>query len=248
MSRSRWTVKVAALLTLLLPGIALGAELSDAQAEPGRPNVVLVVVDDLDIGPLRRYPESFPNLNGLAQSGVSFDDAFVTDPLCCPSRATILTGRYSHNHGIWRNVPPNGGWPLFEPQEEQALPVWVDAAQYATGYTGRYLNRWDGSQVPPGWDEWHGRVLLNSTSPPSVQGFRFNGRNEEGRTHTQVFADEAVSFIQRHAGEPFFLFVAPYAPHEPAAHPSAYEGLFAGERAPRIQRSMRRTSRTSLLG
>jgi arylsulfatase A-like enzyme len=161
-------------------GFDLGPEPSGAQSKSVQtPNVVLVVVDDLDIGPLRRYPESFPNLNGLTRSAVSFDDAFVTDPLCCPSRATILTGRYSHNHGIRRNVPPKGGWSLFEPQEERALPAWVDAAGYATGYTGRYLNRRDGSRIPPGWDEWHGRVLLTSTSPASVEGFGVDGRNGE---------------------------------------------------------------------
>lgn len=199
-----------------------------------RPNVVVIMADDLEVGPLKRYPGAFPNITALAQAGTSFENAFATDPLCCPSRATFLTGTYSHNNGVWDNAPPRGGWDAFRDEEPDALPVWLDRAGYETALYGRYLNKYDGSEVPPGWGEWGGVPLSNDTSPARMEGYGPDGRNAEGRTHTQVLADESAAFVERSAGgEPFFLHVTPYAPHAPEAHPAEYDKLFAGERAPR---------------
>ncbi|MDP9438400.1 MAG: sulfatase-like hydrolase/transferase, partial [Actinomycetota bacterium] len=63
-----------------------------------RPNVVLILTDDLDAGLLQRHGARYPNLRELAAEGTTFENAFVTDPLCCPSRATALRGQYAHNH------------------------------------------------------------------------------------------------------------------------------------------------------
>jgi arylsulfatase A-like enzyme len=199
------------------------------------PNVVLVLADDLDTAPFKRFPTAFPNITALAERGVSFEDAFAVDPLCCPSRATLLSGLYSHNHGVWDNAPPQGGWDAFRDEEPEALPVQLDAAGYESGLYGRYLNKYDGSEIPPGWDKWGAVPLVNDTSPARMEGYGPDGRNTEGRTHTQVLAEEAAGFVQESssAGKPFFLHVTPYAPHAPWAHPAEYDKLFAGERAPR---------------
>ena len=74
-----------------------------------RPNVVLILADDLDVDLLQRHGERYPNLRRLADEGTTFENAFVTDPLCCPSRATTLRGQYSHNHSRVGNWPPLGG-------------------------------------------------------------------------------------------------------------------------------------------
>src|SRR5215218_9476608 len=73
---------------------------------PDRPNVILILTDDLDVQLLEEHMEDYPNLRELAAEGTTFENAFVTDPLCCPSRATILRGQYAHNHEIVGNSWP----------------------------------------------------------------------------------------------------------------------------------------------
>ncbi len=196
-----------------------------AQAQetpPEKPNVVFILTDDLDKRLLASHLSDYPNLRALAGNGVTFDDAFVTNALCCPSRSTILTGQYSHNHGVMQNAAPDGGAPAFRRLEPKALPVWLDNAGYATGYVGKYMNLYDGSYVPPGWDEWRGIDTDTGTAL------------EPGQM-TDVFSDQADSFVRRRSGSsaaPFYLQVAPVAPHEPALPYPRHSGLFAGERAP----------------
>ena len=209
---------------------------ADAQVTTDRPNnIVFILADDLDKRLLTSHLSDYPNIQALAAHGVTFNNAFVTNALCCPSRSTILTGQYSHNHGVMHNDPPDGGAPAFRPMEDKALPVWLDNAGYATGYVGKYLNNYNGTYAPPGWDEWKGRVVgLPYLGKDQVEGFGMDGKNAEGRTHTQVFADEAVSFVRQRAGAtPYFLFVSPYAPHDPGVHADRYDTLFSDARLPR---------------
>lgn len=195
-----------------------------------RPNVVVIMADDLEVGPLQRFPGAFPNITALAESGVSFENAFATDPLCCPSRATFLSGKYSHNNNVWDNQGERGGWDAFKPSEPDALPTWLDG--YETALYGRYLNKYDGSETPSGWDEWGGVPLMNNVSPARMEGYDAEGFDANGKTHTQVLADEAAGFVGRSEG-PFFLHVTPYAPHAPEAHPPEYDSLFEDARVPR---------------
>src|SRR3712207_6339468 len=96
----------------------------------------------------------------LAARGTTFSRSFVSFPLCCPSRATFLTGQYAHNHGVVGNRPPTGGYGALDAAE--TLPVWLGRAGYVTMHVGKFLNRYgvDGppTEVPPGWDEWHASV------------------------------------------------------------------------------------------
>ena len=75
--------------------------------------MILILTDDLDAGLLREHPDAYPNLRKLAAESTTFENAFVTDPLCCPSRATILRGQYAHNHHIVGNWWPQGGAEKF---------------------------------------------------------------------------------------------------------------------------------------
>ena len=220
----------------MLAFLATGCgNVADAQVARDRPNIVFILADDLDKELLASHLSHYPNIQALADQGVTFDNAFVTNALCCPSRSTILTGLYAHNHHVMDNNPPEGGAPAFRPVEPEALPVWLENAGYTTGYVGKYLNNYDGTYAPPGWDEWKGRVVgLPYLGKDQVEGFGMDGKNAEGRTHTQVFADEAVSFVGQHAGAtPYFLFVSPYAPHDPGVHADSYDALFSDAHLPR---------------
>ena len=96
----------------------------------------------------------------LGAAGTTFEQAFVSSALCCPSRATLFTGQYPHNHGVLGNRPPEGGYGRLDKSEW--LPLWLQRAGYHTLHIGKFLNRYGQdtppTEVPPGWDEWYASV------------------------------------------------------------------------------------------
>lgn len=180
----------------------------------GRPNIVVVMSDDQDVASMR----VMSNVQSLlASKGTTFPRSYVSYPLCCPSRATFLTGQYAHNHGVFSNVPPNGGYHKLN--HTNTLPIWLQKAGYHTGHIGKYLNGYGSPnplEIPPGWSEWY------ASFAPRYFGYRLNenGRlvpySGPGNYETDVLDRKAVDFIRRQAPSqtPFFLNVAPNAPHD----------------------------------
>ena len=130
------------LLAALAAGIAAAAALNGSAAS-GRataappPNVVVLETDDQTVESMRVMPQT----NALiTDQGVTFDNSFVSYSLCCPSRATFLTGQYAHNHGVWGNAAPNGGY--YKLDSTNTLPVWLQRAGYTTIHLGKYLNQY----------------------------------------------------------------------------------------------------------
>jgi arylsulfatase A-like enzyme len=164
---------------------------------------------------------AMPTVNRLlADRGVTFDNSFVSYALCCPSRATFLTGQYAHNHGVFDNVEPLGGYSKL--RGASTLPVWLRKAGYRTIHVGKYLNgygRRDPTEIPPGWTDWHGLV---GRSTYHYYGFTIND-NGRPRTfsakpsnyQTGVLTRKAVSLIGRasRGRKPFFMWAAFLAPH-----------------------------------
>jgi hypothetical protein len=160
---------VAALITGALV-VVTGCSFSPAAApsattvarEADRPNIVFVLTDDL-AGNLVRY---MPHVRALQRSGATFSNYTVTDSLCCPSRASILTGDYLHNTGVLANSPPFGGYAAFlaHGDEEATFAVALQRAGYRNAFMGKYMNGYDVTPpdryprppVPSGWDEWDG--------------------------------------------------------------------------------------------
>ena len=188
----------------------------------GAANVVVIMTDDQSEGSLM----AMPNVRRLARHGVVYRESIASFPLCCPSRATLLTGQYAHNHRVLSNEPPLGGADRFlELHGDDNLATWLHAAGYRTGLVGKFLNHYgddDPSFVPEGWDDW--RVSLN---PFRYYGYALNENGERVRYgdrprdySTDVFTRHAVDFIERAdapAGEavrPFFLWLAYVAPHK----------------------------------
>ncbi len=158
-----------------------------------RKNVVVIITDDQDTAslPVMRKLMAFPG-----GSWVNFTNGFVNDSICCPARATMLTGQYAHHHG----VIGNGYGDLLD--DTNTLPVWLDQAGYQTGMFGKYLNEfpWDrgAGYVPPGWD-----------------AFKPGGGQVSDQT------EDAVEFIQGSTA-PYYLYVAYKAPHTPATPEAQY--------------------------
>src|SRR5918997_3196673 len=243
------------LATLLLVGCAvLGepaeeTEITETEAQEAatsaetpteRPNIVFILTDDLDYASAQKMPRIGALLR---ERGASFENAFASQSLCCPSRATILTGLYAHNSGIKGNRPPDGGFEVFRDEglEEETIATRLQAGGYQTAFFGKYLNGYpspdDPSYVPVGWDEWYGE--LERYDPYDYQ-INENGEvvsygSEEEDFFTDVLSDKATDFVGQAAPEdrPFFAYVNPTAPHEPAIPAERPRGAFAEEKAPR---------------
>lgn len=201
------------------------------------PNIVLILTDDQETTSFREMPRV---QSLLVEQGTTFTSAFATTPLCAPSRASILTGVYAHNHGVRHNALPLGGYQAFREAgwEQRALPTWLRNAGYRTGYFGKYMNDYgpDWGPASPGWDEW-----VAFTEPQAYFGFTFNDngidrRIGDGQHQTDFLSDRSLAFLrgtEARDDQPFFLFLAPYAPHAPSIPATRHAADFSGRGAPR---------------
>jgi arylsulfatase A-like enzyme len=200
-------------------------------SEAGPPNIVLILTDDQRFEGLSRMPIV---QRELVSKGVSFDRGFVVNPLCCPSRTTILTGKYSHGTQVYANEPPYGGFATFHDlgEESSTIATWLQGAGYHTGLVGKYLNGYTPSQaayIPPGWDTWNVQALKDDNTDfyydysMSIDGQTITYGAAADDYSTDVLAEYADSFIRNAPGdEPLFLYFAPSAPHTPATPPPRY--------------------------
>jgi arylsulfatase A-like enzyme len=199
---------------------------------PSRPNVLFIVTDDqradgtlrTDLMPqtLEWFRDGGPGIDG----GTQFDNAYVTAPLCCPSRASIFTGRYAHNHGLLSND---------ETQSERldqstTLQKYLKDDGYTTGIYGKYLNAWRLPRNPPYFDQWgtysenpYGATASNpaGTFPVNEDG-TFKRLNEYTVDYVSRKAQEFLTNAATNPGQPWFLYLAVNAPHEPADPPVRY--------------------------
>jgi len=178
-----------------------------------RPDVVVIVTDDQRWDMLEAMPVVQRELVG---KGITFRNAFVVNPECCPSRASILTGRYSHGTGVYTNDGPTG----FRAFNDSAtMATWLHSAGYRTALVGKYLNHYRGPEAPPGWDQW-----TAYSGPYSYYDYTLAENGELERLgngpedySTDVLARRAVELIRRTpSDEPLFLYFSPFAPHPPA--------------------------------
>jgi arylsulfatase A-like enzyme len=218
----------------ILSAIALDLLWAGA-AQAAKPNIIVVLVDDMPAHMLWAMPHTQKK---IGRAGVTFAHAFTEFSLCCPSRATFLTGRYAHNHHVESNGAPNGGFTKFRPLQGDTIAVRLQAAGYRTAMVGKYLNGYpptsERTHVPPGWTTW---VAIADRNIP----FFDTTLNRNGVLvrpigyQTDVLAAEARAFIDQSvsAGEPFFLWLSFYAPHQPSTPAPRHEGLFIDAQAPR---------------
>jgi N-acetylglucosamine-6-sulfatase len=226
-------VLLAAAGPTTIAGSGTPVGVHDAAAATTRPNVVLVVTDD------QRWDSLWaqPNVRSLLVShGTDFRQGFVENPLCCPSRVSILTGKYSHTTGVWGN---GGGFAKFKSSglDRSTVATWLTAAGYRTGLFGKYLNGYcqaNASYIPPGWTRW---VAFdgpsNDCGQGSYYGFTVSDQGVAKTLPTSVYstdylATQAVNFIKgTSATQPLFLMLATKAPHAPYTPPTRYATRFS---------------------
>ena len=195
-----------------------------ALAAQVRPNVLVIETDDQTVESMR----VMDNVNWLiGDQGATFRNSFVNYSLCCPSRATFLTGQYMHNHGVFGNQSPSGGFRRFqELHGNNNLAVWLRRAGYYTAMIGKYLNGYSNDPlVPPGWSEWQ-------AAAPDTQRVYDYTLNENGTLvhygqnpanfKQDVLTRKAVNFVNRRApkAKPFFLWLTYTAPHSGGPDPN----------------------------
>ena len=256
----RWLgLSLGLLVVLVLAGVIVALSRSGGPQRrvprptapaPARPDIVFVLTDDLSMDLLR----FMPHVLAMEHDGLSFKNYYVSDSLCCPSRASIFTGDFPHDTGVFSNFGPGGGFNAFYKHHDElhTFPIALQRVGYVTAMMGKYLNGYlessgnsaDGqvasvpsSYVPPGFSEW------------DVAGWGYNefdyNLSQNGKIHyyghrpsdylTDVIARDGVQFINRAARnrKPFFLELGTFAPHSPyvPAPQDAHE--FPGLKAPR---------------
>ena len=144
---------LAVIGVLAVAGAVTSPAVQEARAAPATPNVLVITTDDQTLESMR----VMDNVNSLiGDQGARFQNSFVNYSLCCPSRATFLTGQYSHNHGVLDNKAPTGGFTRFEALHgDNNLAIWLQDAGYYTAMIGKSLNGYPGDVVPDGWSEWY---------------------------------------------------------------------------------------------
>ena len=228
--------QVALAIAVWIPlAFAAGCGRDETAAQPQRPNVIVIMTDDQRWDELGLMPTV---VDRLVARGASFANSFVTTSLCCPSRASFLSGLYAHHHGIITL----GGAPKFH--AESTVAVWLDLAGYRTALIGKYMNNNAilAPRIPPGWDVWrtfadrfasfwgaslyydyelneHGTLVSYGHSPQDYS--------------TDVLGAMAVEFVRQSAPGPFFLVFTPFAPHAPPLPAPRHEGAFESLELPK---------------
>lgn len=235
--------RVRAALVAALAALAVAAVLPrPARPDPATlpPNVIVILTDDQTIDTLPSDPAAMPWLQSQifdAPDGhwLWFPHAYISTPLCCPSRATILTGRYAHHTLVQDNAE---GQNL---DESNTLATWLHGAGYTTALFGKYLNEypWNrGPYVPPGWSRFVGK---NNTDQGQTyygyrevnQGVPLSVGTSEAAYATDHYADLAVDFLASTSPDrPYFMMYTPSAPHQPWIPARHDIGAFSGVRIP----------------
>jgi len=224
-----WIVVVAAgLVGTVLRSAPAHADLTGTAVLQERPNIVLFLVDDARLDDLTATPSIQARIGG---QGAVVRKFYAPFPLCCPARATLLTGEYPHNHGVLSNLAPTGGWAEFE--DSSTLATWLTPT-YRTGLIGKYFNQYKAPYTPPGWDEW--MVPQGMYDYAGTRWWLDRGLGGAWSTvpgyQTDTIGSLASDFVLRNApsDEPFFLYTSIVAPHagvpadpdDPAGFPTPY--------------------------
>jgi N-acetylglucosamine-6-sulfatase len=217
---------VATLLSFEFYGVhgAAGAQAAS------RPNILFVMTDDQPMNTLLAMPQVTGRVRDM---GVTLPNAYVSESLCSPSRASILRGQYPHNTGVLRNGPPRGGVQTFHRngKEKSTIATMLKRGGYSTGLVGKYMNGYKASYRPPGWSYWFARA---DASVPGEKA-RENGRVIDFARKPGNWGDryraQAMGYLDRNTDQatdrPFALFFWSGQPHLQAGdYADRYAGMY----------------------
>lgn len=221
--RALATAGLALIMAAVGASTGTGSGAGRAEAA-GRPNIILVMVDDARVDDIR-YMRNVKRL--IKRPGAVFPRASVSYPLCCPARASILTGKYAHNHGVQHHEYPAGSYRKWVESgaNQSTLPVWLSESGYHTVMVGKFLNGYErysrqqygiaNAPRDPGWSSWKATVSTYDYRNLAIRHRPGKFRAYPGRYGTHVLNDIAVNVTRRQASnrKPFFLWLSYVAPH-----------------------------------
>jgi arylsulfatase A-like enzyme len=205
-------VAVAAVMA----GSIGGGSSAVAGTAPARPNIVVIQTDDQAVESMKVMDNTRAQLGAR---GATFTNHFVNWPVCCPSRATLLTGQYSQNHGVLGNTAPEGGFQAFD--NSQTTAVWLQNRGYTTAHVGKFLNGYGSGAgadaVPQGWDEWYtgdGNVQTVYNYDLNENGTLVNYGATAADFKQDVLTNRAEQLISEYVNiSPLYLQLDYTAPH-----------------------------------
>jgi arylsulfatase A-like enzyme len=215
----RILASIIAVAALLIPGATPSDAESPRGAEvDGRPNILLIVTDDQRAEGTMRVMPSTRKL--IARQGVEFTNTFAVSSQCCPSRASMMTGQYPHNHRVITNQHSG------RLDHRATIQRYLQESGYLTAMAGKWLNRWNAEEDPPFWHHW--AIHLGR----SVSYYYGGTWNEDGvsyqrdRYSTDFIASKGVKYLRAFEGsdeQPWFIYLSPFAPHVPSQPEPKYE-------------------------
>eukprot|EP00092_Neocalanus_flemingeri_P096742 GFUD01123187.1.p1 GENE.GFUD01123187.1~~GFUD01123187.1.p1 ORF type:complete len:869 (+),score=235.67 GFUD01123187.1:153-2759(+) len=195
-----------------------------------RPNIILILTDDQDkdLGSLQFMPKLARH---LGEEGATYQHGYVSTPMCCPSRSSLLTGLYVHNHHVYTNNDNCSSPYWVENHEKRTFATYLQQSGYHTAYYGKYLNKYTGHHVPPGWDQWHGLVrnsrfynfTINSNGVLKQHG------DDYARDYLpDIITNKTLQLISRStiSSSPFMAVLSYPGPHGPEDAAPQYQDMF----------------------
>jgi arylsulfatase A-like enzyme len=209
---------VRAFVALILLVTAGGFAPMPAAQAVVRPNILVFLTDDQRSDSMDALPDT---LSWFADGGTFFPNGVVTTPLCCPSRGALLSGRYAHNTGLHTNTSVEE---VYAFNQSKTVEAYLQDAGYKTAIAGKFLNLWNLQDTPPYWD--HYAIMNQAYNNPKMnidgdysQHFGKYSTDLVG-TETMVFLDD---FEETDDSAPWFMYVAPFAPHSPYTPSAIYQ-------------------------